>query len=81
MAIPDFIVPGAIVEWDTWAGVAHARITSTGDHRVSYESEDGVLGALEATQHRTLERAAAHLRPSDRPFERKNPGWSASMNL
>lgn len=77
--IPDFIRPGAVVEWDTWCGTAIAKVTDVGQFHVSLRSPDGVTESLDASVHSTLAQRVRHLRPSTRQFVDNNPSYVSSM--
>lgn len=56
MPIPDFITPGAFVEWTTrGTGCAVAQILSVTPTHIVYLSSDGVTASVFASQHFTLE--------------------------
>ena len=77
--IPDFIRPGAVVEWDTWCGTAVALVTYVDQSHVTLRSPDGVTDSLDASAHSTLAERVKHLRPSTRRFIDKNPGYTSAL--
>ena len=77
--IPDFIRPGAVVEWDTWCGTAVALVTFVGQFHVALRSPDGVTDSLDASAHSTLAERVKQLRPSTREFVDKNPGYTSAL--
>ena len=77
--IPDFIRPGAVVEWDTWCGTAVTLVTYVDQSHVTLRSPDGVTDSLDASAHSTLAEQVNHLRPSTRKFIDKNPGYTSAL--
>lgn len=77
--IPDFIHPGAVVEWDTASGTAVAKVAFVNQFHVALRSSDGVTQSLDASAFFTLAERVRHLRPSTREFVDKNPSHVSSM--